>query len=244
MKDLLLVVPSRGRPANIERLWTKMGQTCQGETDLVVGLDKDDPANYALDPVTGPGWMVRDNLRFVVPWINELAMKYVDRYRYIGHIGDDNVPHTLGWDVRIMEALEKTPFAFGNDLYPREPGSLSCHVFTRSEVIKRLGYFGPPQIRHMYVDVAWYAWGVATGISYLHDVIIEHLHYTAGKAPADASYHASTNLIPEDLNNWHAYSRSQLNTDIIKIDPGGKTFSPAELAEFNRRLNIPDVWPW
>jgi hypothetical protein len=253
MKDLLLVVPSRGRPQNVDRLWTTMQATCRGQTDLIVGLDEDDPqlAAYSMtgldedseDLSGGPGFVIESNLHQVVGWVNKLAVPQASNYRYIGHIGDDNVPSTEGWDVSIMEALEKTPFAFGNDLYPRTPGSLCCHVFMRSEVVRKLGYFGPPGIKHMYVDVAWMAWGVKTGITYLHEVIIEHLHYTTGKAPADESYHNSTALIPSDLMRWHEYCTSgQLNADIAKIDPQAEQFTPEQMRKFNYDLNIPPSW--
>lgn len=215
MKDLLMVIPSRGRPHNIVRLWETMAATCKGDTTLLVGLDDDDPTRAAYPE--GPQYVVRSGLRQVVAWINELAIPHVDEYKYIGHMGDDNVPRTDAWDVRIMESLEQTPFAFGNDLYPREPGSLSCHVFARSEVIKALGYFGPPSIKHMYVDVVWMDWGNATGITYLDDVILEHMHYTAGKAPADESYVTSTSLIPSDFIKYNEYCADRLASDVEKI---------------------------
>lgn len=240
MKDLLLIVPSRGRPHNIDRLWNDLGATCRGDTTLMVGLDADDPTAQHYPP--GPDYIVRDGLRQVVAWINELAVPNADRFRFIGTIGDDNSPRTDGWDVAIMDALESHQFAFGNDLYPsRVPGTLCCHVFTRADTITRLGYFGPPVIRHMYVDPVWYAWGQATSIAYLGDQIIEHLHYTAGKAPADESYALSTSLIPTDLGNYHRYCAEGLNADIGKL--GGVPFTPEALARFNRDLNIPERWP-
>lgn len=239
MKNLLLAVPSRNRPASIARLWDAMSNTCRTDTELVVGLDEDDPRRPEYPP--GPEYEVRAGMHQVVAWTNELTVPRASRYRAVGAIGDDNVPHTDGWDTAIMAALEKTPFAFGNDLYPRAPGSLCCHVFCRAEVVQALGYFGPPGIRHMYVDVAWMAWGVACGITYLPEVIIEHLHYSSGKSPADESYAASTALMATDLAAWHAYGRDHLNEDITKL--GGTTFSPAALAEFNRNLNVPAHWP-
>lgn len=246
MNDLLVAVPSRGRPRSVARLAEAMLKTCEGDTALLVGLDTDDPClhdyrNLGLQPLLMP-YEIRSGLRQVVAWINELTVPRVHEYKYIGHFGDDNVPSTPGWDVRIMEALEQTPFAFANDLYPRAPGSLCCHVFCRSEVIAKLGYFGPPLIRHMYVDVAWMAWGLACGITYLDDVIIEHLHYSVGKSPVDESYAASTALITGgDLAAWHSYSRNLgtggLNDDIEKL--GGTPFTPLGLAQFNAGLGIP-----
>lgn len=215
--DLLVVVPSRGRPHNIARLREAMGQTCRGDTTLLVGLDADDPAL----PGYAPGaCAVRGGLRQAVAWINELAVPRAGSYRFTGHIGDDNVPRTVGWDVRIMEALGKTPFAFANDLYPlRAPGSLACHIFCRSAVVRALGYLGPPMLRHQYVDNAWTAWGQATGITFLEDVIIEHMHWGAGKASTDDSYRESAACLQEDAANFAAYCSDPegLARDIRKI---------------------------
>lgn len=241
MSDLLLAVPSRGRPGNIARLRDAMRETCRGSTFLLVGLDDDDPR---FDEYPGRvTYVIRPDLHKVTAWCNELITPLIDDYKYVGHFGDDNVPRTPGWDVQIMQALEKTPFAFANDQYPgRTPGTLCCHVFMRSEVVKTLGYFGPPSISHMYVDVAWYAWGTACGITYLHDVLIPHLHYTSGQSGHDQTYAVSFAGTSNDLDAWHAYSRGgALNDDIRKL--GGREFTPDELAKFNRDLNIPDHWP-
>lgn len=247
MRDLLLVVPSRGRPHNVERLTRTLTGTCRASTDVLFGLDEDDPAlgGYALACDPGKDGsrrvVVKPGLHKVTAWCNELAVPLAGDYKAIGTVGDDNVFATPGWDIRMLEALEKTPFAFGNDQYPaREPGTLSCHVFMRSEVVKKLGYFGPPSISHMYVDVAWYAWGMACGITYLHDVLIPHLHHTAG-APHDATYASSSAGTGADLQAWHAYSRGGgLNADIARL--GGDPFTPETLAGFNSRLFIPERW--
>lgn len=261
MKTLALCVPSRGRPHNIGRLWQALKETCEGTVDLLVGLDADDPLldeypfggdwdnpdlDYRAMHYNGPNtvtlrYEVRSGMRQVVGWTNHLAMSNLDRYDYFGQIGDDNVPMTSGWDSHIKGALSVTPFAFANDLYPRAPGVMACHVFTHADVLRKLGYFGPPEMRHMYVDVAWTAWGRKTGISYLHDVVIEHRHFTIGTAPVDESYRQSQSCVPPDLASWHHYSRSgKLNADIAKIDPGASPFTDSELADFNRELMIPE----
>jgi hypothetical protein len=242
VRDLLMVIPSRGRPGNIARLRAAMDATCTAETDLIVGLDDDDPTRDAYPDNADIDYVTRPGLHKVTAWCNELAVGGTENYRYIGHFGDDNVPESRGWDTAVTEALEKTPFAFANDQYPgRAPGTLCCHVFMRSEVVTTLGYFGPPSIAHMYVDVAWMAWGTACGITYLHDVLIPHLHYTTGRAGVDATYQNSYAGTGADLAAWHAYCRSGgLNADIEAL--GGKPYTPEALADFNRSLFIPVTW--
>jgi hypothetical protein len=222
-----------------------MDKTCRGETRLVVGLDDDDPTlnEYLEAGCTWCSFKIYGGLRHrLVEWLNLLATPRADQYDALGHIGDDNVPHTVGWDVRIMESLEKNLFCFGDDLDPgREKGSLSIHIFMRSEVVRKLGYMGPPSIQHMYVDPVWYAWGTRTSIEYLPDVVLEHKHYSLGHAPKDESYEHSTGLIPVDCQRYNDYCDNGMNADIEKL--GGSPFSEAEMAEFNRKLNIPRAWP-
>lgn len=242
MRDLAVFVPSRGRPQNMARLVDAMDATCRGDTRLVVGLDDDDPArpDYEFsgrcEVVVEPGFR-----RQLVRWLNFLAVPRAGGYRFVGHIGDDNVPRTDGWDVRIMESLEENLFCFGDDLDPgRSAGSLSLTAFMRSSVVKKLGYMGPPQIQHMYVDPVWFAWGTATSIEFLPDVVLEHLHYSLGKSPMDESYQHSTALIPEDCKRYNDYCEDGMNRDIEKL--GGRPFSVEAMAEFNRNLNIPYRW--
>lgn len=222
MSKLLLVVPSRGRPHGIARLWQAMQQTCEGDTTLLAGLDADDPAREAYPDE--PEYVVRPDLHQVVAWINYLTTPaFLDGYDYVGTVGDDNVPRTPGWDVAMMKALEQQPFAFGNDLYPfRAPGVLATHVFTRAEVIGAVGYFGPPALRHSFVDDVWTAWGAAAGISFLPNVVIEHLHFTTG-APHDDTYARSQAVMATDQAVYAAYCQNGLAADILKILAVGRS---------------------
>lgn len=243
LRDLGLLVPSRSRPLNITRLWQSMQETCTpGRTALLVGLDADDSQREVYP--AGPGYVISDGLRYVTAWVNYLALLTYGQFRYIGHVGDDNTCTTPGWDTAVCGALERQWFAFCNDEYPtRRPGSLSCHIFMRAEVVKTLGYMGPPEISHMYVDVAWMAWCIGCGYEYLHDVRLPHRHYTLG-APHDETYARSFARTGADLAAWHAYSRREgpggLNDDIAKL--GGTEFTRDTLARFNAMLNIPERW--
>ena len=238
MRDLLVVVPSRGRPQNIARLAKAMAATCKGDTHLLVGLDADDPTRAEYPELLGVEYVVQDGLRQVVRWLNELSVPNTSHYRFIGTLGDDNVPLTDGWDVRVIESLERNLFCYADDLYPgRETGTLCCHVFMRSEVIQALGYMAAPAFLHMYCDPAWLALGEATSIEFMADVLIEHRHYSAGKSDWDETYAASHATTQHDLEAFNEYMRTDFNTDVEKLR--GIPFTEAQRAEFNARLNIP-----
>jgi hypothetical protein len=234
--ELAVLVPSRARPGNAARLLDAMEQTCTADTKLVLGLDADDPYlddYWQLDCEQ----VVKPNLHHkLVEWLNVMAHERSESL--IGHVGDDNVPRTVGWDEQVHESLERNEFCFGNDLDPgRPPGSLSIHIFMRRTVVDRLGYMGPPQIQHMYVDPVWYAWGNATSIEYLDDAVLEHMHYSLGRSERDESYNFSTGLIPRDCRAYNDYCDNDMNGDINKL--GGTPYTPEAMAEFNAALNIP-----
>lgn len=222
MTDLTVVTPSRGRPQNVARLAEAMAKTCRADTKLIIGLDRDDPtrADYPKDVY----YVTKDPAdygRRVVKWINYLAMFAQPTSRAVGHFGDDCLPQTEGWDVKVLEALDKTPFAYGNDLsIERPPGALCTHLFMRKDVLPTLGYFGPDTIQHMWIDLVWHQWGETAGITYLHEVIIEHLHFLEGKAAYDPSYHLSRQLVEKDLQSLWEYVRDSLNFDLQKLVPG------------------------
>jgi hypothetical protein len=218
MSELLVVTPSRARPHNVERLWEAMQETCRGDTTLLIGLDDDDETRTSYP--AGPQYEVHPGMRHkVVGWINALAVPRAGQYKAIGHFGDDCVPRTAGWDVTVMEALEKQPFAFGDDLErsQRPEGSLPTHIFMRSAIVRRLGYVGPPAMQHMWVDFAWMAWGAAAGMTYLPGVVIEHMHFTSGKAPVDGSYQFSRQFADTDLAGLQRYVAYRLDRDVAKI---------------------------
>lgn len=224
MSDLTVVTPSRGRPQNVQRLVDAMAKTCRADTKLIIGLDRDDPTRKDY-PALGVKYVTKeaaDYGRHVVKWINYLADFAASKgTKAVGHFGDDCLPQTVGWDEKILAALEKTPFAFGNDLSIERPaGALCTHLFMRSSTLNKIGYFGPDSIQHMWIDLVWHQWGETAGITYLHEVVIEHLHFLEGKAPYDPSYHLSRQLVEKDLQSLWEYVRDSLNADLQKLVPG------------------------
>lgn len=223
--ELLVLVPSRGRPENIDRLvdgWHTTAATAQ----LAIVLDDDDPAlpDYMerLDEAfkESPFLEVRVGERIRLgPTLNREAFRSCREYPYMGFMGDDHLPVTVQWDERIRDHLDNlgTGIVYGNDLL--QGANLPTAVFLTSDVVKTLGYMCPPHLVHMYLDNAWKDWGTSMSrLRYLPDVIIEHLHPVAGKAPGDEGY-AEVNAFmdPDQLAYGEYRDTGEFTIDCAKL---------------------------
>ncbi|WP_393075318.1 hypothetical protein [Streptomyces sp. LN704] len=192
---LTILVPTRGRPANLARLWRAFLDTCEFETKLVALVDNDDPelAGYQAladrlqdEPMFQMG--IGPRLR-LGPTLNQAAPKWATRSDAVGFMGDDHLPRTVGWDGRYLAELERlgTGLVYGNDLI--QQAALPTQVAMSSDIIRETGHMVPEGAIHLWLDNAWLALGQALdAITYLPDVVVEHLHPIAGRAEWDAGY--------------------------------------------------------
>jgi hypothetical protein len=214
--DVLVIVPTRSRPDNslafAETFFAH--STC---SDLLFGLDDDDPEDYPRIP--GVIYEVNPRLR-VIGTLNLLATKYMNHYEYLAFLGDDHYARTPGWDRLLVEAIADIPHgvAYGNDLFMGE--NLPTAVLMKSSIVRTLGYMAPPTLTHLYPDNFWLEIGKGLGsIRYLGHVIIEHMHYTIGKAEPDAVYleaNSNDNLYG-DAVAFEAYKRDRLESDLALL---------------------------
>jgi hypothetical protein len=204
---LLMIVPTRGRPQNAEAVldaWTALSMSAAG--DLLFAVDEDDPAlkDYlSIDPdmriYVGPRRRLGGTLNFI-------AARYADVCDAIGFMGDDHSPRTQGFETRFMAELDRlgTGVVYGNDLI--QGPNLPTAVAMTSDIIRTLGYMVPAGLVHMYADNAWKAWGEGIGrLSYLPDVVIEHVHPLAGKVPDDEGYREAAGHMESDAARWNDY---------------------------------------
>lgn len=243
MADLLMIVPTRGRPNNVWELWGAWKETANGAADLCFAVDDDDPEldayratfrSMATDDPGNPepepwvasggeksGFYVKIGPRErMVGTLNTTALHWSDRYRYLGFMGDDHRPRTSGWDQRFCECLSGgTGIVYGNDLL--QGPEMPTAVAMTSDIVRALGYMAPPAMVHLCVDLCWKDWGQGLGrLTYLNDVILEHMHPANGKAPYDAGYEDANS--PErttaDATAYLAYrDQGSLSTDLEKL---------------------------
>lgn len=194
-QDLVVLVPTRGRPQNAARLaegWVKADTL---NAHLMFVTDNDDPEQTAyrtlLDEGVIHGLITFDNRtgEGMVGPLNRAVEVLRDAYYYVGFMGDDHMPQTMGWEDRVIEALDtgSPSVVYGNDLF--QGRALPTAAFMPSRVLKAMGWMAPPVLRHLYVDNFWKELGEALGtLTYLEDVVIEHLHPAAGKTAMDERY--------------------------------------------------------
>jgi hypothetical protein len=200
MSDLLVIVPSRGRPANIAALIDAWQATTAGVAELLVAVDDDDPELNGYMAPSARAKIVLGPRERMGPTLNRLAVERAPSRFAVGFMGDDHRPRTEGWDVRMVEALREmgTGIAYGNDLLQRE--ALPTAVFMTSDIIQTLGYMHPPGLVHLFLDNYWLGLGQALGrIRYLDDVVIEHVHPLAKTAEWDEGY--------REVNSQAMYAR-------------------------------------
>ena len=186
MSDLLVVVPSRGRPSNAYDLMVAFQET--GATaDLLFVLDRNDKAEQFYP--TAVKRMVLQEQLLMVPKLNSAVGNALGSHRYVAFMGDDHRPRTQGWDARICAELDAlgTGIVYGNDLLAGE--RLPTQVAMTSDIVTTLGWMALPGLQHLWCDNVWWDLGHAIDrIRYLPDVIVVRLHPLAGKAPEDAGY--------------------------------------------------------
>jgi hypothetical protein len=220
---MLTIVPTRGRNQNAIRLFDAINATADF-TELVFAVDSDDLKTYSglMSEVSGV-----NNAKVVVAspmgmnaTLNHWATWFAPDYDYIAFMGDDHLPKTVGWDSRLAQAIGNKPgVAYGNDLL--QGANLPTAVVLSAGIVEATGFMAPPPLKHLFMDNYWLALGEALGnIHYLDSVIIEHLHYTNGKAEADERYLAVNNdaIHNADADYFGYYIKTHFQSDLELIN--------------------------
>lgn len=195
-----MIVPSRGRPESTGRVvdaWRATGSFDDG-AQLCFAIDADDPTHDAyverlLAHPDSKQWLhlyTFDTWRPMVPKLNEVAADYAQRGHFaIAFAGDDHLPRTPGWAAAYLDALRDlgTGIVYGDDGIQGQ--RLPTQWAMTADIIRALGRMVPADVEHLYCDNAIRDLGEQAGcLRYLPDVLIEHMHPVAGKAPIDAGY--------------------------------------------------------
>jgi hypothetical protein len=190
---MCVVVPSRGRPENAERLAQAFKDT-GAEADLYIVIDNDDPKwneyakseNYKKLPADNKTGGCAKSLNTGAVLLLDIT-KY-PLYDYFVFMGDDHLPRTPGWDKAFIQALgTNTGIVYGDDLL--QGANLPTAYGMTRDLVNELRGMTFPGCVHLFFDNFVKQLGLDLEyLKYLPDVIIEHMHPIAGKAQMDEGY--------------------------------------------------------
>lgn len=193
-----LLLPTRGRPRLAERFMASAIElaTDPGRVEVVIYADDDDPGSHDLD---GRGLRVRTlvGARMAMGACNSACLA-ASSGEILVLANDDVIIRTPGWDDRLRGAHAAVPdgvyLAYPNDLYK---GRRLCSFPVLSRRLCGLLvdpfpalYRGAFIDQHLMDIFRRMRHSGLDRIRYLREVVFEHRHHLAGKAPMDETYRA------------------------------------------------------
>ena len=135
--DVLL--PSRGRPALLERAITSLRDkaTDPGRVGVIVGVDDDDPETVRVAREMGAHWMTFARQGYDRLHVYYQGLAAVSQADWLLVWGDDAVMLTGGWDD-VLDALP--PSIFVADLQSHH-SPICCFPAVRREAVAAVGKF-------------------------------------------------------------------------------------------------------
>lgn len=195
-KLISLILPTRGRPALVERFFGSLEKMTShlDQIEVILYVDEDDISSHHLD---SQSFHVT---RIIGPALSMGGYNSACFERSHGEIiilvNDDIVIRTQGWDERIRamheEFADQVYLGYANDLYKKSKFCTFPIMSRRTCELLVAPY--PNAYRRFFIDVHLFdifkrlQHAGLDRIRYYDDLVFEHLHYRTGKAPYDETY--------------------------------------------------------
>ena len=226
--DLLVIVPTRGRRAQCERLLESFDRTVTC-ADLVFVTDPDDGSYEGMD-WGGAECAVLEPRQMLSGKLNKTAMSFAGAYPVLMWCADDHVFRTPGWDKLMLQALED--MGGSGWVWPdsRRRSDVPEIWMCSSDVVQALGWFANPALSHYYLDNSIADLGKRSGLyRWCPEAVIEHLHYSVcPETERDVVYRETEGTHGEKdmaaYRDWHA------------------SVLPMQVAQLRRKFNPDVLW--
>lgn len=229
--DLVMIVPSRGRPHAVAPLAESFGLNCTANTTLLLVVDDDDPdledyrsevENAAEHIYSGTALMVLPapgNMANALNAAGERVLADPERPFALGFMGDDHRPRTFGWDAAYLNTLRETPgMVYGDDLL--QGVIMPTQFALNTEIVEEVGFLSPPGLIHLCIDIYWRdVMNPAKALTYREDVVVEHMHPANSKAEEDEGYLRVNNheVQTKDVDVYYAHLKEHCDRDVAAI---------------------------
>jgi hypothetical protein len=107
--------------------------------------------------------------------------------------------------------------SYADDVY--EKRTRICHPCIGGDLVRTVGFFSVPTVRHFGTDTFWEQLHHSCGKNgRLHDVVVEHAHVNFNQAPNDATYIRSQTIRQQDKFAFKAYMNEHFETIMSRIE--------------------------
>lgn len=210
---ITVLMPSRGRERQATEAYVAFEETkALSSTQMLVVLDAFEPGYVDLPTlrVTHAGGMAN---------ALNASLVHVSPDIY-GFIGDDHRFRTQYWDEQIeaQNDVMGGGIIYGDDLLRGE--ELPSQVFIDKRIVKTLGWMALPGAKHLYLDDTWRELGQRLGrLAYMPEIVIEHMHFTAGKSERDEGYRRvnDQDTYNHDAAVFHAWMKDGIDADVERV---------------------------
>lgn len=197
-EKISVLVPTRGRPKNVERMLESLLATSDVPPEVILYIDDDDKSyiEYATDNLESvyhkyPGVM-KDVLRgpriTLSDCWNKCAEAATGNILMVG--SDDIIFRTKGWDSLVRDVFAKSDdkilMAFGDDGAWHE--RFATHPIIHRKWYEAIGYVTPPHFSGDYCDTWINDIAVSLGRRIYLPFVNEHMHPIWGKGQGDSTY--------------------------------------------------------
>lgn len=198
----MFVLPSRGRPHNIQRLLRVWPYT---QHRVWLRVDEDDPLLPRYQRVKAPrSWTLEVGPRLPLSGIyNEIFARHPDT-PWWGFIADDVVPETLNWERPLIEAAGHDGMAVPAGQHEDDPEG-APHFILGGDLPREMGWLALPGLDRIYIDTVWRDIAQARGtFRRVPEVVLKHYHFSNGLAFRDATYRKRNK--PADRKLYEAFN--------------------------------------
>lgn len=206
----MIILPSKGRPESLARF---VHQYYLTKATLPVWVVLDERDAYRYNGVKLPeNWKKIVTTGCLGDIFKKIFQKYPDE-AYYAMVADDVFPETMYWDVTMRDACLPDKIVWGEDGIQSK--NLPVHPFIGGDLVRRLGWWAAPGLRHWYVDNVWNHIAATLGCGvYLPEVKMTHLHFINGSSVIDRTYREQ----PDTIRDRDTYLRfmSEVFPDLIK----------------------------
>ncbi|MHB8388454.1 MAG: glycosyltransferase family 2 protein [Acidobacteriaceae bacterium] len=194
--SISFLLPTRGRPALVRRLFRSIAETTShlDQVEVILYVDEDDAGSHDLDSTDF------HVVRIIGPAMTMGGYNSACLEKAQGDVlilaNDDMVIRTPGWDDRIRatqaEFQDQIYLSYANDLFKKSKFCTFPIMSRRTCELLVDPY--PAAYRRAFIDVHLFdifkrlQHAGFDRIHYYDDLVFEHLHYRAGKASYDETY--------------------------------------------------------